>query len=153
MLKPEAHRREEMRQADSPRKSCWMQSSILVLSSSPCCSGIASSMTPLSPCFDHYVQPFRLWTAVHTSQMYQLPILSVFFIPSRFTTTSLVYLHFTDSSLEFSPVQSWPCLVPLPLTCRCPCSYACNLNPCIEPNRTPWQASIISYMIFVSCSL
>lgn len=29
MLKPEAHRGEEMRQADSPRKSCWMQSSIL----------------------------------------------------------------------------------------------------------------------------
>lgn len=120
----------------------------------PCCSGIASSMTPSSPCFGHYVQPFRLWTTVHTSQMCKLPILSVFFIPSRFTTTSLVYLHrFTDSSLEFSTVQSCPCLVPLPLTCSCPCSYACNLNPCMAPNRTPWQDSIISGIIFVSHSL
>lgn len=94
------------------------------------------------------------WTTVHTSQMCKLPILSVFFIPSRFTTTSLVYLHrFTDSSLEFSTVQSCPCLVPLPLTCGCPCSYACNLNPCMAPNRTPWQDSIISCIIFVSHSL
>lgn len=77
--------------------------------------------------------------------MYQLPILNVFH--SSFQLSYFLglapHVHFTCSSLEFPTIQSWPCLIPLPLACGCPCSYACSQNSSAEQSRTPWPASMI----------
>lgn len=151
MLKPEAYRREEMRQADSPRQSCWMQSAILVLSSSPCCSGIASSMTPIVT---------MLWSLCLALQTLNIcphqPDVPTSHPKCVFHSFQIYYyflglsssLHRFLPGVFYSTKLAMPC--PAAPYLQLPMFICINLNPWTEPNRTP---SIISCIIFVFHSL